>query len=256
MNMKYFDILLRSMTGELAFDNKNIIRCKGCHHKLSVPSNRGKVKIRCPNCGFIRTYSPTLLITQFIGIPLLILGGCLSGAVFGYLNHLYDITGLFFFFIIPFGAMFFSALANLGFFGILAFIRMRGVDYPSFLLVVLTSLIALLSFWGGEYIDYSKEKFSENNLPYKNMISVQGQYVKKVEPPKSHPGLFEYVKEKHRWMTFRFGFRAGGVIAVTPETQSVNTGSVGLVLLLLKLGGLFLAFPLLWSITGDSVHAP
>ncbi len=137
--MDYKSTFIKSFIGRWTDNRKMTIRCINCKQKLRIPIDRGNLKVTCPKCNHTFRYSPHLLLKKCLGIPLLLIGGGLSGLLIAYLNHFYDITDFYLFFFIPVGAIVLGLAANTGFVATLAFLRIRGINY-SILLLILISL--------------------------------------------------------------------------------------------------------------------
>ena len=160
--MGYKSALVESFMGRWFDNKKTIIKCVGCKQRIRVPINEGDLRVTCPKCKYISCYSPHLLLKKCLGFPLLLIGGALCGLLTAYLNHFYDITGFYFFFVIPVGAIALGLIANIGFVASLAFLRTRGINYSILLLILMSGSIALFAFWLGQYIVYSKGTITVN----------------------------------------------------------------------------------------------
>ncbi len=107
---------------------------------------------------------PHLLFKKCLGFFLLLIGGILFAILIAYLNHFYDITGFYLFFIIPVGAIILGLVANIGFVATLSFLRTRGINYSMLFLIVMSGLIALFTFWLSQYIVYSTGTITINHV--------------------------------------------------------------------------------------------
>lgn len=153
--MKYNSTFIESFMGRWIDDAKTIIKCINCRQRIRIPIDKGNLKVTCPKCSCVFSYSPHLLLKKLLGIFLLLIGGGLSGVFIAYLNHFYDITGFYLFFIIPVGAIALGLAANTGFVATLAFLRTMGINYSMLFLVIVSGTIALFAFWLSQYIVYS-----------------------------------------------------------------------------------------------------
>lgn len=168
--MEYKSTFVESFMGRWFDDCKTVIKCINCKQRMRVPINKGNLRVTCLKCNYVFRYSPRLLLKKCLGFPLLLIGGILSGILIAYLNHFYDITGFYFFFIIPVGAIVLGLAANIGFVATLAFLRTRRVNYSVVFLVIMSGSIALFTFWLSQYLVYSM-----------NTITVN--YVSRIPPP-------------------------------------------------------------------------
>lgn len=153
--MEYKSTFVESFMGRWLDNHKTIIRCVNCKQRLRVPIDKGNLRVTCPKCKYAFRYSPHLLVKKCLGFPLLLTGGGLSGLLIAYLNHFYDITGFYLFFIIPVGAIGLGLSANIGFVATLAFLRTRGINYSILFLIMMSGMISLFAFWMSKYIVYS-----------------------------------------------------------------------------------------------------
>ena len=178
--MGYLSTFADSFEGISEHSYRTIIKCKQCKQKLRVPLDRANVQVNCPKCNRLFQYSPHLLLKKTFGFFLLIIGGIFFGALTGYLNHLYDITGFFLFFIIPWGAILFAVLTDIGFFAILAFLRIKGIDYSKLLLLLVLGLIALYAFWRSEYLSYANVFYPNNYISHVTLGLIRHDKAEKV----------------------------------------------------------------------------
>ena len=169
--MEYKSTFVESFMGRWFNDHKTIIKCNNCRQRIRVPIDKGNLRITCPKCNHVFPYFPHLLLKECLGFPLLLVGGGLSGILVAYLNHFYDITGFYLFFIIPVGAIVLGLAANIGFIATLTFLRTRGINYSMMFLVLMSGTIALFAFWLSQYIIYSTGTITVN-------------YVSRKPPPK------------------------------------------------------------------------
>jgi len=154
--MDYISVFIQSLQGKYTELHRfDIKKCKNCNQKLRIPEDKGKLKVICPSCNYTFFYSPKIIVKKILSIPLLLVGGILSGIFVAYLNHFYDITNLYLFFIFPIGAIIFSLISNIGFVAILSFIRIIGMNYSKIFIFLLSGFIALFAFWLSQYIIYS-----------------------------------------------------------------------------------------------------
>ena len=176
--MEYKSTFVESFTGRWLENYKTIAKCINCKQKIRIPIDKGNLRVTCPNCNHVFRYSPHLLLKKCLGIPLLLIGGGLSGLLIAYLNHFHDITGFYLFFIIPVGAIVLGLAANTGFVATLAFLRIRGINYSMLFLILMSGTIALFSFWLSQYIVYSTGTITVN-------------YVSRIPPPEMKQGQAE-----------------------------------------------------------------
>lgn len=252
IKMGYLSTFADSFEGDWEHSYKTIIKCKQCKQKLRVPLDRGEVQVSCPKCNRLFWYSPYLLLKKIFGFFLLIIGGILFGALIGYLNHLYDITGFYLFFIIPWGAILFAALANIGFFAILAFIRMKGVTYSKLLLLLVLGLIALYAFWRSEYLSYANAFYPNNYISHVTLGLIRHDKAEKEQTEYSVQNIInfkKYVEKKYSIVSFRF-FGRFGKAAFLAQSDEIEIGFVGIIFIFLKHIGLIFIFPIFWKITG------
>lgn len=168
--MEYKSTFIESFMGRWFDNRKTIIKCVNCKQRIRVPIDKGNLRVTCPKCNYVFRYSPHLLLKKCLGFPLLLIGGGLSGLLIAYLNHFYDITGFYLFFIIPVGAIGLGLSANIGFVATLAFLRTRGINYSMLFLILMSGSIALFAFWLSQYIVYSTGTITVN-------------YVSRIPPP-------------------------------------------------------------------------
>ena len=173
--MGYKSAFVESLMGRWFDNHETIIKCVGCKQRIRVPINKGNLKVTCPKCKYIFCYSPRLLLKKCLGFPLLLIGGVLCGFLIAYLNHFYDITGFYFFFVIPVGAIALGLIANTGFIATLAFLRTREINYSMLFLILMSGSIALFTFWLSQYIVYSTGTITVN-------------YVSRIAPPELKQG--------------------------------------------------------------------
>jgi len=168
--MEYKSAFVESFLGKWVDKRHTTIKCPNCKQKLLLPIDKGNLRVKCPKCDYVFYYSPHILFKKCLGFPVLLIGGGLSGLLVAYLNHFYDITSFYLFFIIPVGAIVLGLAANIGFIFILSFLRIKGINYSTLLLILMSGMIALFSFWLSQYIVYSTGTIPVN-------------YVSRVPPP-------------------------------------------------------------------------
>lgn len=176
--MEYKSTFVESFMGRWFDKRQTVIRCANCKQRIRVPIDEGNLSVRCPKCDYIFRYLPHLLLKKCLEFPVLLIGGGLSGLLIAYLNHFYDITGFYLFFIIPVGAIGLGLAANIGFVATLAFLRTRGINYSVLFLILMSGSIALFSFWLSQYIVYSTGTITVN-------------YVSRKPPPELKQGQAE-----------------------------------------------------------------
>lgn len=179
--MEYKTTFIESFTGTWLENYDTIIKCINCKQKLRIPIDKGNLRVTCPKCNYVFCYHPRLLLKKCLGIPLLLIGGCLSGLLIAYLNHFYDITDFYLFFIIPVGAIVLGLAANTGFVATLAFLRIRGINYSMLFLILMSGTLSLFTFWLSQYIVYSTGTITVN-------------YISRIPPPELKLGEVEIKK--------------------------------------------------------------
>ena len=235
--MGYIATFLDSFKGTWVGESKTIIKCIKCKQNLKVPVNKGNLKVSCPKCKFAFSYSPHLLFKQYSGFILLLTGGILFGVlIITNLTLLIDLTDFYLLFIIPVGAVIFGLLINLGFISILAFLRTKGINYSNLLLIIISGLIVLFTFWLAQYIIYSE------------FISTDYS-------------LIDCVVKTYKSSSLNiFGIVGGTPIPIIPpstnyieSTDNIGIGSFGVLLLLLDHIGLFFSLPFLWALENSRI---
>ena len=144
----------QSFLGTWSGDKTTTVTCGICGHAFAAEADADDSDVTCPNCNHKFSFVLQPPQMKLGGIALLLIGGGISGAVIAYLNHFFDITGIYFFFVIPIGAIVFGLAANLGFVAFLAMLRTKGVNYNKALLVLLSAIISVSAYWLSEYTMY------------------------------------------------------------------------------------------------------
>ncbi|MDP2763001.1 MAG: hypothetical protein Q8O27_00595 [Enterobacteriaceae bacterium] len=204
--MKYKSIFIESLVGTWIDQHKTTTKCVNCKQGIRIPINRGNLLVTCPKCNQIFRYKPQLLFKKLLGAIFLIFVGGISGFSIGYLNHFYDITGFYLFFIIPVGAVILGIISNIGFIAVLTLLRIRGINYSMLILIFMSGTIALLSFWVSQYIVYYTEEITVN-------------YISRIPPPKLKQG-----QEKVKQMKITLHNLQSSIELLTDELNNIKSG--------------------------------